>query len=156
MEEKKLTGRIAREKIKLMQVPRPPQGAVEAFLALGDPTGIVADAMDELGIPCGVVGAHVLKPTIPGTVMVGPALKVRIRNHLCLSLQVSPPYSCRIVTNEIRCGADANHNKPHGVDIFAFAGNNQFQWDDNDERNESVSNAHQPSIPFRPGAALRN
>jgi hypothetical protein len=57
MEEKKLTGRIAREKIKLMQVPRPPQGAVEAFLALGDPTGIVADAMDELGIPCGVVGA---------------------------------------------------------------------------------------------------
>ena len=77
MEEKKLTGRIAREKIKLMQVPRPPQGAVEAFLALGDPTGIVADAMDELGIPCGVVGAHVLKPTIPGTVMVGPALTIR-------------------------------------------------------------------------------
>src|SRR5450756_2656280 len=74
--------------------------------------------------------------------------KVRIRNHLCLSLQVSPPYSCRIVTNDIRCGADANHNKPRGVDIFAFAGNNQFQWDDNNERNESVSNAHQPSIPL--------
>jgi 4-hydroxy-4-methyl-2-oxoglutarate aldolase len=77
MEEKMLTGRIAREKIKLMQVPRPPDGAVEAFLALGDPTGIVADAMDELGIACGVVGAHVLKPTISGTVMVGPALTIR-------------------------------------------------------------------------------
>jgi 4-hydroxy-4-methyl-2-oxoglutarate aldolase len=77
MEEKKLTGRIAREKIKLMHVPRPPQGAVAAFLALGDATGIVSDAMDELGIPCGVVGAHVLKPTIPGTVIVGPALTIR-------------------------------------------------------------------------------
>jgi 4-hydroxy-4-methyl-2-oxoglutarate aldolase len=77
MEEKTLTGRIAREKIRLMHVPRPPDGAVEALLALGDPTGIVSDAMDELGIPCGVVGAHVLKPTISGTVMVGPALTIR-------------------------------------------------------------------------------
>jgi regulator of RNase E activity RraA len=77
MIEKKLTGRIAREKIKLMQVPRPPDGVVEAFLALGDSSGLVADAMDELGIPCGVVGAHVLKPTIAGKVMVGPALTIR-------------------------------------------------------------------------------
>jgi 4-hydroxy-4-methyl-2-oxoglutarate aldolase len=77
MEEKKLTGRIAREKIRLMQVPRPPEGVVEAFRALGDPTGIVADAMDELGVPCGVVGAHILKPTIAGAVMVGPALTIR-------------------------------------------------------------------------------
>jgi regulator of RNase E activity RraA len=77
MEEKKLTGRIARERITLMQVPQPPDGAVAAYLALGDPTGIVSDAMDELGIPCGVVGAHILKPTMAGTVMVGPALTIR-------------------------------------------------------------------------------
>jgi 4-hydroxy-4-methyl-2-oxoglutarate aldolase len=77
MQEKKLTGRIARERITLMQVPRPPDGAVAAYLALGDPTGIVSDAMDELGIPCGVVGAHVFKPTIAGAVIVGPALTIR-------------------------------------------------------------------------------
>jgi 4-hydroxy-4-methyl-2-oxoglutarate aldolase len=77
MAEKKLTGRIARERIVLMEVPRPPAGAVEGFLALGDCSGVVADVMDELGIPCGVVGAHVLKPTIAGTVMVGPALTIR-------------------------------------------------------------------------------
>ena len=58
MSEKRLTGRIARENIKLMQVPRPPQGVIEGFRALGDATGIVSDVMDELGIPCGVVGAH--------------------------------------------------------------------------------------------------
>ena len=51
MSEKRLTGRIARENIRLMQVPRPPQGVIEGFLALGDATGIVSDVMDELGIP---------------------------------------------------------------------------------------------------------
>ncbi len=76
-EGKRLTGRIAAEQIKLMAVPRPPQGVVERFMALGDPTGIISDTMDELGIPCGVVGASVLKPTIAGTTIVGPALTVR-------------------------------------------------------------------------------
>ena len=46
-------------------------------MALGDPTGIISDTMDELGIPCGVIGASVLRPTIPGTTIVGPALTVR-------------------------------------------------------------------------------
>ena len=50
MSEKRLTGRIARENIKLMQLPRPPQGVVEGFLALaagvefpagGQPAGVV-------------------------------------------------------------------------------------------------------------------
>ena len=76
-EKKRLTGRIAAENIKLMAVPRPPQGVVERFIALGDPTGIISDTMDELGIPCGVIGASVLRPTIPGKTIVGPALTVR-------------------------------------------------------------------------------
>jgi len=76
-EKKRLTGRIAAENIKLMAVPRPPEGVVERFLALGDPTGIISDTMDELGIPCGVIGASVLKPAIPGKCIVGPALTVR-------------------------------------------------------------------------------
>ena len=76
-EKKRLTGRIAAEQIKLMAAPRPPAGVVERFIALGDPTGVISDTMDELGIPCGVVGASVLKPTIPGKCIVGPALTVR-------------------------------------------------------------------------------
>ena len=43
---------------------------------LGDATGIVSDVMDELGIP-GVIGASVLKPTLAGARIVGPALTVR-------------------------------------------------------------------------------
>jgi 4-hydroxy-4-methyl-2-oxoglutarate aldolase len=60
-----------------MAVPRAPQGVVERFIALGDPTGIISDTMDELGIPSGVIGASVLRPTIAGKTIVGPALTVR-------------------------------------------------------------------------------
>lgn len=76
MAEKKLTGKIARERIRLMETPRPPEGIIDGFMALGDASGIVSDAMDELGIT-GVIGASVLQPTIPGSCIVGPALTVR-------------------------------------------------------------------------------
>ena len=49
-QDKRLTGRIAPERIRLMTTPRPPAGAVERFKAIGDPTGVISDAMDELGI----------------------------------------------------------------------------------------------------------
>src|SRR5712692_8322086 len=74
---KQLTGRIAAEQIRMMSAPRPPAGIIEGFMALGDPTGIVSDVMDELGIPAGVIGASTLKPTLPGTTIIGPALTVR-------------------------------------------------------------------------------
>jgi 4-hydroxy-4-methyl-2-oxoglutarate aldolase len=74
---KRLTGRIAAERIKLMSVPRLPDGLVERFAAIEGPTGIVSDVMDELGIAAGVIGASVLKPTIAGATIVGPALTVR-------------------------------------------------------------------------------
>src|SRR6266850_4670142 len=75
MAEKKLTGKIARERIRMMETPRPAEGIIEGFRALGDASGIVSDVMDELGIT-GVVGASVLKPTLPGSRIVGPALTV--------------------------------------------------------------------------------
>jgi len=76
MAEKKLTGKIARERIRLMATPRPPEGIIDGFWALGDANGIVSDVTDELGIT-GVIGASVLKPTIPGSSIVGPALTLR-------------------------------------------------------------------------------
>lgn len=76
MAKKKLTGKIAEERIRMMETPRPADGLIEGYKALGDASGIVSDVMDELGIT-GVIGASVLKPTIPGAVIVGPALTVR-------------------------------------------------------------------------------
>jgi 4-hydroxy-4-methyl-2-oxoglutarate aldolase len=75
--DRRLTGRIAADRIKLMSVPRPPEGAVARLLAIGDPTGVISDAMDELGVPNGVIGASVLRPTIANRTIVGPALTVR-------------------------------------------------------------------------------
>jgi 4-hydroxy-4-methyl-2-oxoglutarate aldolase len=76
MAEKRLTGKIAAERIRMIETPRPPDGIIEGFRALGDATGIVSDVMDELGIP-GVIGASVLKPILAGARIVGPALTVR-------------------------------------------------------------------------------
>ena len=76
MVDKKLTGKILRERIRLMETPRPPEGLIEGYRALGDASGIISDVMDELGMT-GVVGASVLKPTIVGSCIVGPALTVR-------------------------------------------------------------------------------
>jgi 4-hydroxy-4-methyl-2-oxoglutarate aldolase len=76
MAEKKLTGKIAPERIRMMETPRPPAGVIAGLQSLGDASGIVSDVMDELGIT-GVVGASMLKPTIPGSCIVGSALTVR-------------------------------------------------------------------------------
>lgn len=76
MIRKKLTGKIAEERILMMEAPRPPRGLIEGYRALGDASGIVSDVMDELGIT-GVIGASILKPTIAGACIVGPALTLR-------------------------------------------------------------------------------
>jgi regulator of RNase E activity RraA len=74
---KRLTGRIAADRIRMTSTPKPPAGAVDRFLALGECTSLIADVMDELGIAEGAIGASVLKPTLPGKLICGPALTVR-------------------------------------------------------------------------------
>jgi len=77
MSEKKLTGRIAADRIRMQSTPKPPAGAVERFVALGESSSLISDVMDDLGISNGAIGASVLKPTLPGKLIVGPALTVR-------------------------------------------------------------------------------
>jgi regulator of RNase E activity RraA len=76
MSQRKLTGKIARERVVMLDIPRPSKKTIEAFLALTDLAGTVSDAMDELGI-AGAIPAAVLMPTLPGARMVGPALTIR-------------------------------------------------------------------------------
>lgn len=76
MIERKLTGKIARERIRMLEVPRPAAGVIEGYQALEHASGILSDIMDELGIT-GVIAASLLKPTIAGTCIAGPALTVR-------------------------------------------------------------------------------
>lgn len=76
MAEKKLTGKVPREAIAMLDIPRFASEIIEGFRSLGDLTGTVSDAMDEMGLQ-GVVPSTVLKPTIPGSRIVGPALTLR-------------------------------------------------------------------------------
>ena len=69
-------GRLPREAIRMLDLPRPPQDILEGYRRLVDLTGTVSDAMDELGI-VGVVPAYVLPPVTAGKRIVGPALTVR-------------------------------------------------------------------------------
>src|SRR6185312_6844626 len=77
MTGKKLTGRISDDRLRMQSTPKPPAGAVERFLALGECTSLISDVLDELGIAEGAIGASVLKPTLPGKLICGPALTVR-------------------------------------------------------------------------------
>jgi len=114
-EEKRLTGRIARERIRMLATPRPPQGAVARALVIGDPTGVISDAMDELGIPPGVIGASVLKPTMPGQTVAGPALTVR--NIL---QRVDPLPAARAHVNKM--AEFEAHNLAQPGDVLVIAG----------------------------------
>ena len=73
---RRLTGKVAPERIACLDFPRPTQAIIKRFLAITDLVCTVSDAMDEIGI-VGVVPADVLKPMLPGTRLVGPALTLR-------------------------------------------------------------------------------
>ena len=76
MNDPKLTGKIARERIVMLDIPRPDKAIIAAFLTLTDLAGTVSDAMDELGIH-GAIPAATLQPMLPGARMIGPVMTVR-------------------------------------------------------------------------------
>ncbi len=114
MAEKKLTGRIAADRIRMMSTPKPPAGAVDRFLALGECTSLISDVMDELGVPEGVIGASTLKPTLPGKLIVGPALTVRN------IAQRSDPLDAKTHVN--RMAEFEAHNLAEDGDVLVLSG----------------------------------
>lgn len=72
----RLTGKIAEDRIRLMQTPVPLEGIVDRIRAIGCDTSLLSDAMDDLGI-AGVLNASDYRPTLPGRAIVGPAVTVR-------------------------------------------------------------------------------
>ena len=69
-------GKLPREAIRMLELPRLAPPILSGFKVLVDLTGTISDAMDQLGI-VGVVPAYVLPPVTPGTRVVGPAVTVR-------------------------------------------------------------------------------
>jgi len=69
-------GRLPREAIRMLELPRLPKEILDGYQKLIDLTGTVSDAMDELGI-VGIVPAYVLPPVSSGKRIVGRAITVR-------------------------------------------------------------------------------
>jgi 4-hydroxy-4-methyl-2-oxoglutarate aldolase len=76
MAEKTTLGRLARDAIRMLELPRLPADVIEGYRALVDLTGTISDSMDELGI-VGVIPAFQLPPVNTGTRIVGQALTLR-------------------------------------------------------------------------------
>jgi regulator of RNase E activity RraA len=99
----------------MTSTPKPPPGAAERFLALGECTSLISDVMDELGVPEGVIGASTLKPTLPGKLICGPALTVRNIT------QRSDPFAAA-QKNANRMAEFEAHNLAEDGDVLVISG----------------------------------
>ena len=73
---KETLGKLSPEAFGMLDLPALPRDVLDGYRALHDLTGIVSDAMDELGI-VGAVPAAVLRPNDPKARVIGRALTVR-------------------------------------------------------------------------------
>jgi 4-hydroxy-4-methyl-2-oxoglutarate aldolase len=73
---KTILGKLPPDAFGMLELPALPPGIVDGYRALPDLSGIVSDAMDELGI-IGAVPAAMLRPSDPSARIVGRALTVR-------------------------------------------------------------------------------
>ena len=107
-------GRLPRDAIRMLELPRPSRDILEGYGALVDLTGTVSDAMDELGI-VGVVPAYVLPPVAPGKRIVGPALTVR---NIQRSAQIHKAAQDKTNTQ----GESEAHNLAEAGDVLVIEG----------------------------------
>ncbi len=114
MAEKKLIGRLPREAVRRLELPRLAPEIVDGFRALVDLSGTISDAFDELGI-VGVVSAYVLPPVTSGKRIVGPALTVR---NIARPTQVHKAALERINTQ----GETEAHNLAEPGDMLVIEG----------------------------------
>ena len=112
--EKTLTGKVPRERIGTLALPRLPAELLASFRALEDLSGVVSDALDELGI-AGVVPSSVLKPTDPGARLCGPALTV-------LNRPLGVPLAKAVQANVSRLGEIEAHNLAAAGDVLVIQG----------------------------------
>ena len=73
---KQTLGKLAADAFGMLDLSALPRDVLDRYRALPDLTGIVPDAMDELGI-VGAIPAAVLQPTDPKARLVGRALTLR-------------------------------------------------------------------------------
>lgn len=76
--DKRLTGKIAPDRIRMTSRPEPPAGLVARLTRTGPDSSLVSDVMDELGL-VGAIPGTMLAARLQGRPVVGPATTVRNR-----------------------------------------------------------------------------
>ena len=112
--EKPLTGKIPRERIGALELPRLQEDVLAFFRHLQDLSGAVSDALDELGI-AGAIPSSVLKPTDAKARLCGPALTV-------LNRPLGLPVAQAVQANVSRLGEIEAHNLASGGDVLVIQG----------------------------------
>lgn len=112
--EKSLTGKIPRERIGALELPRLQADVLAFFRHLQDLSGVVSDALDELGI-AGAIPSSVLKPTDAKARLCGPALTV-------LNRPLGLPVAQAVQANVSRLGEIEAHNLASGGDVLVIQG----------------------------------
>jgi regulator of RNase E activity RraA len=112
--EKPLTGKVPRERIGALELPRLQQDVLAFFRNLQDLSGVVSDALDELGI-AGAIPASVLQPTDAKARLCGPALTV-------LNRPLGLPLAQAVRANVSRLGEIEAHNLASGGDVLVIQG----------------------------------
>lgn len=112
--EKTLTGKIPRERIGTLEIPRLPAAMLAAFRALEDLSGAVSDALDELGM-AGAIPSSVLGPTDPAARLCGQALTV-------LNRPLDIPVAKAVQANVSRLGEIEAHNLASTGDVLVIQG----------------------------------
>jgi regulator of RNase E activity RraA len=112
--KKTLTGKIPRAQIGTLELPRLPAELLAAFRALEDLSGVVSDALDELGI-AGAIPSSVLRPTDPAARLCGPALTA-------LNRPLDIPVAQAVKANVSRLGEIEAHNLAAAGDVLVVQG----------------------------------
>ena len=107
-------GRMPRDAIRVLDIPRPAKATIDAFMALVDLTGTLSDACDELGIVA-VIPAYQLPPVYFTKRIVGPAMTLR---NIARDVQIHKAAQEKINTQ----GETEAHNLAEPGDVLVIQG----------------------------------
>jgi len=107
-------GRLPREAIRTLEIPRVPTAILDSLRNLIDLTGTLSDACDELGIVALIPG-YVLPPVNLGKRIVGPAVTVR---NIARDVQIHKAAQDKINTQ----GETEAHNLAEHGDVLVIEG----------------------------------
>ena len=111
---KKTLGKLPGDAFGMLELPALPPDLLAGFRALPDLTGIVSDAMDELGI-VGAVPAALLIPRDPSARLVGRALTVH-------NIAASASVPDKVKTGVSGLGEIEAHNLAEPGDVIVLQG----------------------------------